>query len=93
MRSKLDLTSRIKVTATMMFCTLIVSAAGVDSWRLSSHGVAASVMFLDGSIVYTPIPSIFIGVRRLQLVEFWRTCSYCYLSDVAGIPVCYSISI
>lgn len=56
---------------------LIVFATRVDSWRLSCRRVATPAIFLDCSFVYTPIPSISIGVRRLQAVEFGRTCSCC----------------
>ena len=93
MRSELDLTSGIKVTATMMFCILITLPAGMLSWRLRFRRVAGSAMFLGSSFVYTPIPSMSIGVGRLRLVEFWRTTFICNLSHVASITACCSISI
>lgn len=46
MRSELDLTSTIKVTATMKFCTSL-NLQQVDSCPLSWHGSAATADSLD----------------------------------------------
>ena len=63
----------------MMFWFLIVSATGVNSWGLACLKVTDLGMFLDSLFVYTPIPSISTGVRRLQIVEFWKTHFHCII--------------
>ena len=79
MRSKLDLTSSMKVTAAMMFGVLLylqqvqIAQSGGRWWRED----------FDGSYAYTPIPSISNGVRRTQFVEYWRTLLHCILSNKA----------
>ena len=79
MRSKLELTSSMKVTAAMMFCVLLylpqVQIAQSRGRRLGED--------FDGSYAYTPIPSISIGVRRTQFVEYWKTLLHCILSNEA----------
>ena len=84
---------KLRVSATMMFWSLfIVFATGVDSWRLLFLRVAGLGMFLDSLFVYTPIPSIFTGVRRLHFVEFWRTHFHYTISIVLFCSIWPNIS-
>ena len=79
MRSKLDLTSSMKVTAAMMFGVLLY----LQQVRIAQSGGRRSRENFDGSYAYTPIPSISIGVRRTQLMEYWRTLLHYVLSNEA----------
>ena len=76
MRSQLDLTFRIKVTATMKF---LITLCPQRVWISDSRVVTVSPLpqcVLTICLYSLPIPSIFFGVRRLQLVEIGRTCLY-----------------
>lgn len=79
MRSKLDLTSSMKVTSAMIFCVLLY----LQQVRIAESGVRWLKGIVDDSYAYTPIPSIPIGSRRTQLVEYWRALLHCILSDEA----------
>lgn len=79
MRSKLDLTSIMKVTAAMMVCVLLY----LQQERIAQSKGRWLRENLDGSYAYTLIPSISIGVRRAQLVELWRTLFHYVLSNEA----------
>ena len=78
MRSKLDLTSSMKVTAAMMFSVSLY----LQQVRMAHSGRWLREIF-DGSYAYTPIPSNFIGVRRTKLVEYWRTLLRCIVLNEA----------
>ena len=91
MRSQLDLTSRIKVTATMMFLTTMCPQR---VWIADSRVVTVSPLPQCVLTVYLyslPIPSIFFGVKRLRLVEIGRACLYWFVSNMIGTRVCCSI--
>ena len=79
MRSRLDLTFSMKVTAAMMFCVLLY----LQQVQVAQSGGRWLRGNFDGSYAYTPIPSISFGVRRTQFVEYWRTLLHCILSNEA----------
>ena len=85
MRSELDLTSSMKVTAAMMFRVLLylqqVQISQSEGRRLRGN--------FDVSYAYTPIPSISIGVRRTQFVEYWRTLLNCISTNEANYRIIF----
>ena len=61
----------------MMFCILLYLE---QVWIAQFPGGRRLGDILDSSFAYTPIPSISIGVRRMQLVVFWWKLLRCILS-------------